>query len=321
MAGLPPPPVNDKPGSFTWLEWYRQLRNYVSESGSVPWYIINFAGSSLTDIADRPHNNLQNLQGGATGEMYHLTAAEYAALTAGNHNDLNGKQGGTTNEYYHLRQTDYDMFDHMGNLVVPKTAGYGIKVDTSTPTFGWKDLLGELRPKTSGVGSPQLSNLRGGNVRAYSFAAGDDYDGSFHMPHDWVPGTDIYLHVHWSHNGTAISGNLVLTWSLTYAKGHNQTTFPAETTNTQTIPVANITTYPRYGHFIEEIQISTAGGSGTQLNTNNLEPDGLIMFHMDATTIPTITGGSPNQPFVLFIDLHYQATNVTTKNKAPNFYA
>jgi len=79
-VGLPPPPINDAPGSFTWLEWYRQLRSYVSTSGSVPWYIINFAGSNITDIATRLHNNLQGLQGGTAGEMYHLTAAE--VLTA-----------------------------------------------------------------------------------------------------------------------------------------------------------------------------------------------------------------------------------------------
>ena len=77
--GLPPPPINDAPGSFTWLEWYRQLRNYVSTSGSVPWYIINFAGSNITDIATRLHNQLQSLQGGTSGEMYHLTAAEVLA--------------------------------------------------------------------------------------------------------------------------------------------------------------------------------------------------------------------------------------------------
>lgn len=75
--GLPPPPVNDQPGSFTWLEWYRQLRNYVSTSGSVPWYIINFAGSNITDIASRAHNNLQGLQGGTSGEQYHLSQTEY----------------------------------------------------------------------------------------------------------------------------------------------------------------------------------------------------------------------------------------------------
>lgn len=79
-GALPPPPVNDKPGSFTWLEWYRQLRNYVSTSGSVPWYIINFAGSNITDIALRDHDNLQGLQGGGAGEMYHLTASQYETV-------------------------------------------------------------------------------------------------------------------------------------------------------------------------------------------------------------------------------------------------
>ena len=80
---LPPPPIQDKPGSFTWLEWYRQLRAYVSTSGSVPWYVINFAGSNITDIALRDHANLQNLQGGTAGEYYHLTSAEYASLAGG----------------------------------------------------------------------------------------------------------------------------------------------------------------------------------------------------------------------------------------------
>ena len=81
MAGLPPPPIQDKPGSFTWLEWYSQLREYVSTSGSVPWYIINFAGSNITDIALRDHDQLQNVQGGTAGEHNHLTNTEHTALT------------------------------------------------------------------------------------------------------------------------------------------------------------------------------------------------------------------------------------------------
>lgn len=80
-VGLPPPPINDKPGSYTWMEWYRQLRNYVSTSGSVPWYIINFSGSNLTDIANRNHENLQGLQGGDSGQHYHLTAQQYAGVS------------------------------------------------------------------------------------------------------------------------------------------------------------------------------------------------------------------------------------------------
>lgn len=81
MANLPPPPINDKPGSFTWLEWYRQLRNYVSTTGSVPWYIINFSGSNLTDIATRLHDNLQGLQGGISGQHYHITQDQHGSIS------------------------------------------------------------------------------------------------------------------------------------------------------------------------------------------------------------------------------------------------
>ncbi len=108
MAGLPPPPINDAPGSFTWLEWYRQLRNYVSTSGSVPWYIINFSGSNITDITLRDHGNLQGLQGGTAGEHYHLTSAQSTNLTTGAYGSMyidNGSVARTiaaTNTYYEI---------------------------------------------------------------------------------------------------------------------------------------------------------------------------------------------------------------------------
>jgi len=107
MAGLPPPPIQDKPGTFTWLEWYRQLREYVSTSGSVPWYIINFAGSNITDIALRDHDQLQNVQGGTAGEHNHLTDAEYTQIQDNFHNSTVGIQGGTSDEYYHLTNTEH----------------------------------------------------------------------------------------------------------------------------------------------------------------------------------------------------------------------
>ena len=119
--GLPPPPINDQPGSFTWLEWYRQLRNYISTNGSVPWYVINFAGSNITDIATRDHDQLQNLDGGTAGEHYHLTAAQHAALTAGPHNTLSGLQGGTSGEYYHLTANEVRNARNTLERVVPTT--------------------------------------------------------------------------------------------------------------------------------------------------------------------------------------------------------
>ncbi len=314
---LPPAPVRDPWGSYTWEEWFRRLRDRATASlTSVSWTGIDFTSSSLTSILDRKHNDLQTIQGGTSAEYYHLTSAQHSNLTGTNTTFTNLSTTGNTT----LGDGLGDVTKVSGNLVVPKTSGYGIQVDTASPSFGWKDLLGNVIPKTSGVGSPTLSTFRGGQVRSYSFKAGDDYDGQFHLPHDYLPGSDMYIHFHWGHNGTSISGSLVVNWYLTYAKGHNQAIFPAEVNNTQTITITSITSHPRYQHFIEEVQITTAGGSSTQLNTNDLEPDGVIMFHFDCTTIPTITGGSPNEPFIFYIDLHYQATNVTTKNKAPNFY-
>jgi len=75
---LPPPPTNDQTGSYAWLEWFRQLRNYITQTGSVPWSIISFTGSKLSDIVSRSHQVLQSLQGGTVGEYYHLTSSEYA---------------------------------------------------------------------------------------------------------------------------------------------------------------------------------------------------------------------------------------------------
>lgn len=80
MAGLPPPPLQDAQGSFGWLEWYRQLRDYLSTASSIPWNIIQFAGSKLTDIQTRLHGDLQSIQGGVPGERYHLDATQYANL-------------------------------------------------------------------------------------------------------------------------------------------------------------------------------------------------------------------------------------------------
>lgn len=80
MAALPPPPTNDAQGSYAWLEWFRQLRNYISTVGSVPWSIIDFAGSTLSSIASRSHQVLQALQGGTTGEYYHLTQKKHEEI-------------------------------------------------------------------------------------------------------------------------------------------------------------------------------------------------------------------------------------------------
>lgn len=201
-------------------------------------------------------------------------------------------------------------------LILPKTSGYGIKVDTTTPTYPWADIIGDISPKTTGAGTPVRTNYNG-NIAGFAFVANDIVDLVFHMPHDYVPGSDIFLHVHWSHNGTAITGNVVFTHYSTYAKGHNQANFPAEVTGTITYNTTNIATTPQYRHRVDELQLSTAGGSASMLNTTDLEVDGLVLITLKLTTLPTITGGNL---FIHTADLHYQSTGIGTKAKAPDFW-
>ena len=203
----------------------------------------------------------------------------------------------------------------------PLSSNLGIKVGTmASSSYGWKDLNGILVPQNPG--GPAQGVFRGGAYTGYNFAVSDGLNLSFHLQHDYVVGSDVFMHVHWGHNGTAISGNFVITWAFTVAKGHNQAIFPAEITYVQTISTPNVATIPQYSHRINEFQISAASPAADQFNTNLLEPDSLILLHLTTTTIPTITGGTPNRPYILAIDLHYQSSGVSgTLNKAPSFYS
>ena len=53
--------------------------------------------------------------------------------------------------------------DESGNLVIGKAAGIGVKVDASTPSFGWRDLLGSIHARPAGGGGssaiPDFSDI------------------------------------------------------------------------------------------------------------------------------------------------------------------
>lgn len=183
---------------------------------------------------------------------------------------------------------------------------------------GWADLEGALVPKATGAGSPSLQTFQG-QRRWFAYNNGDDMDSIFHIPHDWAFGSDLYLHLHWAHNGTNISGTSIINYYLSFGKGHNQAPFSAEVNITQTIAGLNLTNTPQYQTRIDEFVITTPGGGPNLLDINEFEIDGLLHIHFDWTQIPTITGGA-GRPFGFYLDLHYQSTGLPTKNKAPNFY-
>lgn len=181
----------------------------------------------------------------------------------------------------------------------------------------WRDLVGHVIPKSSGPGAPTRTAYRG-NMYDWAFILNDVVDLGFHLGHDYDPASDLYYHVHWSHNGTNISGTLGVTSYLTYQKGHNQGVFPAEIAPVITQGSLSIGSYPQYQHNITEIQLSAASPSATQFDSDNLEPDGIIFGTAKLTTLPTVTGGSL---FIHYIDIHYKASYYGTANKAPSFYS
>ncbi len=203
-------------------------------------------------------------------------------------------------------------------LILPKTSGEGVQLEGAAPTFGWRDIIGMPIFNTAGVNSPAIAVFRGGNCRALKFVANDRMDFVYHIPHDYVPGTDMHAHVHWAHNGTAVTGNASFRLDYTYAKGFNQAAFPAEKNQTITYATTNIATTPQYQHRVDEIVISSSGGSATLLDRGAFEVDGIVMMGLSLTALPTITAGDL---FIFTADLHYQSTSISTKGKAPDFYA
>jgi hypothetical protein len=81
-GGLPPPPTRAGAGDFAWTAWYNQLYTLLNTQGSVSWDLVNKAGSSIADLQNKNHDLLTGLQGGTSGEHYHLTAAEHATIAS-----------------------------------------------------------------------------------------------------------------------------------------------------------------------------------------------------------------------------------------------
>ena len=206
----------------------------------------------------------------------------------------------------------------IGDIIVPKTSGVGIKVDTASPTFGWADLLGQVHARGTGATDPSWATYQVG-IKQFQFSVNDEIWNEFHIPHDYLPGSNIYIHAHWSHNATTVTGGTV-TWGFefTYAKGHNQAAFFTPITPTKSGNASTV----QYRHMIHEIAISSASPGALEMNTSLLEVDGLILVrtYLSANNM-TVSSGLAPEPFLHYVDLHYQTTNIGTKNKIPNFYS
>lgn len=245
-----------------------------------------------------------------------------------NTNQLSGAGGGGGVDHSKLTNLVRASDGHTGSetyangefVVFNKASGNGIKVDGAAPTFGFADLLGEVFQRNTGASKPTRAAWKGGTF-GFQFAAGKNEEFEFHIRHDHVKGTEIFLHIHWGHNGALVTGGTItFDYELTYAKGHGQGVFG---TNAVSTIVSATATTAQYSHEITEAQVSASGGSGTQIDTDILEPDGVIKatIGINANNL-TVSGGGVPDPFIHYTDIHYQTNGIMgTKAKAPDFYA
>ena len=224
---------------------------------------------------------------------------------------------GSSLTHAELDQNFTDLRDGV-DLMVPKDSGKGIKVDSlGTPTFGWHDIIGQVFvPNRTAPEAPAYATYRG-VLQQYQFSVNDEAQLQFHMPHDYVMGTTIYIHAHWSHTSAIVTGGSV-TWGfdLSYAKGHGTGAFSSPIT---IAAIQNAST-TQYQHLVCEASASVTGGSVSLLDTSLLEPDGLLFGRIRLIANNITSSGAVPDPFLHSVDIHYQSSGVPTKNRAPNFW-
>jgi hypothetical protein len=319
---LPPAPIEAPFGSYGWTDWYKKVRDAINDAGnSVDWAIITnkpttLAGYGITDGQTKLVDSA-GLRAALSDETG--TGAAVFANTPTLVTPILGAATGTSVSLTGNVSAE--------TLTLSKATNKGIKVDTTTPTYPWHDLLGPVTIRGTGGSDPAFNIYRGG-IREHQFNAGNEVFLDFHIPHDYVPGSDLHLHFHWSINGTTRAGAAAgtvtggtVTWGgeITYAKGHNQAAFGAPVTSTV---VSGTTASTLYQHYITEVQISASSPSGSQIDSDDIETDGLLFVraYLSANNI-TVSSGSVPAPFLHFVDIHYQSTGIGTKNKAPNFFS
>jgi len=195
------------------------------------------------------------------------------------------------------------------DMRVSAASGEGIKVDLVNPTFGWRDLTADITARGTGAPDPTFAVYGATAMRQYQFSATTEQEVFlvYHVPHDWVPGTAIHFHAHWSNAAaTPNTGNVVWGFDYSFAKGFNQEAFPAMTA----ITVTQASPATRYQHMVAET---------TAVTIATREVDGLILvrgYRKAADAADTCT----DAVFLHTMDIHYQSSNMATKNKAPSFY-
>lgn len=178
---------------------------------------------------------------------------------------------------------------------------------------GWNDLVQNVTVRGASANAPSFSPYRD-TLYAYAFDAatmGECY-ANFHLGHDYIPGSMVFPHVHWSPNTTStgtVRWGVEYTWARRY-DSTGQIAFPA----TQTLYIeTTLDVDHQYSHMVNE----SPDGAGIPGSTMEVDSIILCRFFRDAAHI---NDTFPDPVFLLSVDIHYQSLVKTTPLRVPPFY-
>jgi hypothetical protein len=176
---------------------------------------------------------------------------------------------------------------------------------------GWNDLVQDVTVRT-GSNAPSPTIFIGG-ISAYEFSPTtmNECFVNFHMRHDYIAGTMVYPHVHWSHNTDAAG---VVRWGFEYTLARrNDSTGVVTFASPSTLYIEHtVALGETYQHHVNEAA-DGAGIAGT-----DLQEDAIIICRVfrDATHI---NDTYPDPIHLLTVDIHYECNTLSTPLRVPPF--
>lgn len=179
--------------------------------------------------------------------------------------------------------------------------------DAGTPVIPWErlSLLGPGLPTP-----PALAAYRAG-LRGWAMTVADSLYFALPLPQAYLPAGDLWLQFFWSHNATTVTGGTV-TWGLEASYAEPGAAFPAPITAT----VAQAASTTQYSLLRAELALSAASPSGSQLDSDDLSPGGVLQgrIYLSANGL-TVSGGGTPDPFLHAVDLLFPSRTVGTVSR------
>lgn len=180
--------------------------------------------------------------------------------------------------------------------------------NSTTKREGYEDLkpTGGLLP--GGSATPSLVNRLGiHELYEFSGTINERLTNIYHIPHDFVEGSDLFFHVHHLPTSATPTGTVTWRFHFQYAQGYQFGQFSAtDLTQDITIDLDNVSAV-QYDHIINEGLAINDATVGQVIRT-----DGIFIVTVERLA-STDTNTEPQ--IFLELDIHYKSDKTATVNK------